>query len=409
MPDSSRSRAVTDHILDVDLLAFERGSDQQRAAVVDGVRRSLASRFVFTSHDLPSDLLDTAYGMLAELFALPDDAKARSTVPDSHAQTGYAGLLVETAATAEVADWKEMLNWGAPLPEGHPLRRRYPHRYLDPVLPDGDVAGITATLLDLHRHTADLQRRFLRIVAVALGAHETLFDACTTDGPDLSRAIHYPAMDLAPGAGTGDDDGQVANAGEAAKAGRAANVGHVWAAEHSDINLITALPRATAKGLEVKTDDGWIDATPPHDHVVINTGIMLDHVSNGLMPAGVHRVVADATDPDPGDRISVVQFCHPTPWTVLAPLASCCTPDNPPATPAHRGGRGARPGPLGDQPARLSGRAGGRAGLPPRGGGTLDPAPTGPARSITSPGLRARAPCGPRCGWGPSGRPAVRP
>jgi isopenicillin N synthase-like dioxygenase len=294
---------VKDQILDVDLLAFERGSDRQRAAVVDGVRRSLATGFVFTSHDLSTDLLDTAYGMLAEFFALPGEAKAEWARPDAHGQTGYTGLLVETAATADVADWKEMLNWAAPLASGHPLRRRYPHRYLDPVLPEGGVPGITDVLLEMHRRTAALQRRFLRIIAVGLGAHETLFDECVTDGPDLSRAIHYPAMDLAPGDA------------------------HVWAAEHADINLITALPRATAKGLEVLTDDGWIAATPPADHVIVNTGIMLDRVSNGIIPAGRHRVVADPDEP--GDRISVVQFCHPTPWTVLAPLAGCITPATP--------------------------------------------------------------------------------
>jgi len=294
---------VTDQILDVDLLAFERGSDQQRAAVVDGVRRSLATGFVFTSHDLPADLLDTAYGLLAEFFARPVEAKARWARPDAHGQTGYIGTLVETAAAADVADWKEMLAWGVPLPTGHPLRRRYPHRYLDPVLPDDEVPGITAALLEMHRRTAALQRRFLRVIALGLGAHETLFDDCVTDGPDLSRAIHYPAMDLAPG-----ED-------------------HVWAAEHADINLITALPRATAKGLEVLTDDGWVAAAPPADHIIVNTGIMLDRVSNGRIPAGRHRVVAD---PDaPGDRISVVQFCHPTPWTVLAPLPSCITPATP--------------------------------------------------------------------------------
>ena len=120
----------------------------------------------------------------------------------------------------------------------------------------------------------------------------------------LTRAIHYPSMQLAPGAE------------------------HVWAGEHGDINLITALPRATAKGLQVKTEEqGWIDAVPPEGHVVINTGIMLDRISNGVIPTGIHRVVAD---PDAtGDRYSVVQFCHPTPWAVLAPLPSCITPENP--------------------------------------------------------------------------------
>lgn len=296
-----------DRILDVDLLAYERGSPAERAAVTDGVRRSLATGFVFTSHDLPADLLDTAYGMLAEFFALPPETKQQWAVPGTHGQAGYTGVLVETAATAKVADWKEMLNWGRATPENHPLRMRYPHRYCDPVLPEAAVPGITNVLAELHRRTAELQRRFLRVIAVGLGAHESLFESCLRDAPDLSRAIHYPPMALAPGAPGSSE--------------------HVWAAEHADINLITALPRATAKGLEVRTAEGWVDVAPPKDHVVINSGIMLDRISNGAIPAGRHRVVADPSDG--GDRISVVQFCHPTPWTVLAPLSCSVSAESP--------------------------------------------------------------------------------
>lgn len=294
---------MTERILDVDLLAFERGGAGERAAVVDGVRRSLATGFVYTSHDLSEDLLDTAYGMLAEFFALPPEVKQSYAAPGTNGQAGYTGLLVETAATADVADWKEMLNWGAPVPVGHPLRTSYAHRSHDPVLPDGAVPGIATVLAELHDRTAQLLRRFLRVIAVGLGAHEAVFESSTRDAPDLSRAIHYPSMTLAPGEG------------------------HVWAAEHADINLITALPRATAKGLEVLTEDGWIAAAPPDGHVVVNTGIMLDRISNGVIPAGRHRVVADPDEP--GDRVSVVQFCHPTPWTVLAPLPTCVTPERP--------------------------------------------------------------------------------
>ena len=29
------------------------------------------------------------------------------------------------------------------------------------------------------------------------------------------------------------------------------------------------------------------------------------------------------------ERYSVVQFCHPRPWTMLAPVPTCCTPENP--------------------------------------------------------------------------------
>jgi isopenicillin N synthase-like dioxygenase len=102
---------------------------------------------------------------------------------------------------------------------------------------------------------------------------------------------------------------------------------HVWAGSHGDINLITALPRATAAGLQVLTGEGWIDAVAPGGQVIINTGMMLEQLTNGVIPTGIHRVVA--LPDQPGDRYSVVQFCHPTPWTILAPLVSCVTADHP--------------------------------------------------------------------------------
>ena len=294
---------MADPILDVDLLAFERGGRATRAAVVDGVRRSLACGFVYTSSDLAEPLLDRAYDLLERFFALEAACKQQFRAVGSSGQTGYTGLLVETAAGSRQADWKEMLNWSAPLPPNHPLRRRYPTFYPEPLLPEAAVPGITAVLTGFHQAIADLQRRFLRVVAVGLGAAEDFFDAVVHDAPTLSRAIHYPPIDQAPAAG------------------------HLWAAGHHDINLITALPRATAPGLQVLVEDRWLDAQPPPGRVIINSGLMLERLSNGLIPAGWHRVVAP-----PGfrkQRLSVVQFCHARPSTVLAPLASCCGPHRP--------------------------------------------------------------------------------
>ena len=145
--------------------------------------------------------------------------------------------------------------------------------------------------------------RFLRIIAIGLNTSEGFFDSFVPGGANLTRAIHYPSMELAP-----DDS-------------------HVWAEEHGDINLITALPRATARGLQIKGPDGWIDAAPPENHLIINTGIMLEHLSNGIVPTGIHRVVADSGQT--GDRLSIVQFCHPTPWTILSPIKTCITNENP--------------------------------------------------------------------------------
>ena len=294
-------------ILDVDLLAFENGDAAQRRAVVDGVMTSLTTGFVYTSHDMSGGLIDDAYAMLEEFFTLSPEQKQSAVVPGSNGQVGYTGLLVETAASSDSPDWKEMLNWGARVPEGHPLRRKYPGRYHGPELPDALVPGIGKVLTEFYDRLLDLQRRFLRIIAVGIGCDESFFDDMTTNGTTLARAIHYPAMDSAPGQE------------------------HVWAAEHGDINLITALPRATARGLQVKVSEGdetvWLDAIPPDDRVIINTGIMLEHLTNGVVPQGIHRVVADPAQS--GDRYSVVQFCHPTPWTILNPVASCISEANP--------------------------------------------------------------------------------
>jgi isopenicillin N synthase-like dioxygenase len=290
-------------ILDVDLLAFEQGTAPQRRAVVDGVMRSLQTGFVYTNHDLSEDLLDEAYGLLQQFFDLPSQVKAGAIAPGTHGQTGYTGLLVETAATSDRPDWKEMLNWGRSVPVGHPLQRRFPARYPEQVLPEAQLPGVSAVLLTLHDRILDLQRRFLRIIALGIGCAEGFFDRMLTDGPTLTRAIHYPAMDLAPAQG------------------------HTWAGEHGDINLITALPRATAAGLQVRTGSGWVDAAPPAGAVIVNTGIMLEHLTNGVIPTGVHRVVA--AEGQSGDRYSVVQFCHPTPWTILSPVTSCISAENP--------------------------------------------------------------------------------
>lgn len=288
-------------ILDIDLIAFEQGNSSARRAIVDGAMQSLASGFVYIRHDIPGSLLDDAYGKLAEFFALPRERKDQYTVAGSSGNIGYTGLLIETAAISDIPDWKEMLNWSAPVPEGHPLRRRFPGRYGDPVLPDKDIPGISPVLFELHRVTLELQRRILRILAPGLGVHESYFDIMLQDGSALNRALHYPSMTRAP------------------------SQEHVWPGEHGDINLITALPRASAAGLQVKTVDGWVDAIPPDQHAIINTGIMLEHLTNGLIPTGIHRVAAKG----PEERFSVVQFCHPTPWTMLSPIPTCVTPENP--------------------------------------------------------------------------------
>ena len=196
-----------------------------------------------------------------------------------------------------------MLNWGLALPSGHPLLKDFAYQYGEAVLGEDDIPGITDTLMEFHTGLLDVQKRTLRIIASGLGLSADYFDEMLIDGSTLSRAIHYPAMESAPSSE------------------------YIWAAEHADINLTTILPRATAPGLQVKTADGWMDAEPPDGYAILNSGMMLERISNGVIPAAIHRVMATSGTQD--DRYSMVQFAHPTPWTILSPATPCVTPENP--------------------------------------------------------------------------------
>jgi isopenicillin N synthase-like dioxygenase len=54
---------------------------------------------------------------------------------------------------------------------------------------------------------------------------------------------------------------------------------------------------------------------------------MLERLTNGVIPPGIHRVVSSPGQQ--GDRYSVVQFAHPTPWTMLEPIGTCVTAETP--------------------------------------------------------------------------------
>lgn len=259
------------------------------------VRSALADGFFLVPHTISESLLDEAYGMLEEFFRLPAEQKTECRVPGSHGQSGYVPPLVETAELSQAPDWKELFHWGVALPEHHPLHADYPHRYPAPLMPDHVVPGIGKALGELHTQMKDFQIQVTSVLGQALGVAPEYFAEMLEDGPVTNRAAWYPPMESAP------------------------SQGHVWAVEHKDFDLITALPRATAPGLEVRDVEGqWHRLSAPQGYAVVNVGMVLERLTGGLARAAVHRVVADPEQVGP--RLSIVQFCHPTPWTVLTPL-----------------------------------------------------------------------------------------
>ncbi|MBW3166343.1 2OG-Fe(II) oxygenase family protein [Ferrimonas balearica] len=130
---------------------------------------------------------------------------------------------------------------------------------------------------------------------VASGYAEPLPNMIEGSEKSLLRVLHYPPL----------------NGDEAA--------GAIRAAAHEDINLLTILPAANARGLQVKgRDDQWLDVPCDFGTLIVNIGDMLQEASGGYFPSTTHRVVNPEGEAASQSRISLPLFLHPRPEVVLS-------------------------------------------------------------------------------------------
>lgn len=91
-------------------------------------------------------------------------------------------------------------------------------------------------------------------------------------------------------------------------------------AEHTDYGVVT-LQQSTGLGLEFYSRGFWQPLEPPSGFAVLFAGDMLEILTNGEVPALVHRV-------SPGDvRQSHIIFLQPDRETLVQPLQSCLRND----------------------------------------------------------------------------------
>lgn len=129
---------------------------------------------------------------------------------------------------------------------------------------------------------------------------ENFFDAMTEHGQTLLRLLYYPAF-------RGDDFLSPHDV-------------HCWAAEHTDMNLITLLPFATREGLQILINGHWRTVACPSDAIIVNVGDMLQNLTNGILHSARHRVIALRPAEE---RFSIAFFVHPRKEVPLDPLAEC--------------------------------------------------------------------------------------
>lgn len=262
----------------------------RRAAAVGAIGDALreVGFFALTGHEIDAELIARVYALAGEFYDLPEERKRAYERAEYLGQRGFTSFGREHAKDSPAADLKEYLSIG---PEE--TRGVYPAN-LWPL----EVPALREVALDLYARLGVCARATLEACAEYLELPRTRFAELTEGGETLLRILHYPAVpperDLAS----------------------------VRAAAHEDINLITLLCGATAAGLELLTREGeWLPIHALPGQIIIDSGDMLQQLSNGFFRSTTHRVINP--DDDRARRFSMPYFVHPRPEVDLSPLPEC--------------------------------------------------------------------------------------
>ncbi|MBW4442261.1 MAG: isopenicillin N synthase family oxygenase [Plectolyngbya sp. WJT66-NPBG17] len=272
-------------ILIADLQSFLSNDPIQQQDFVLTIGKALEEIgfFALINHGVDRALIQRAYQFAEAFFELPDEVKLRYEDPRLNGQRGFTRFGREHAKDHPVPDLKEFWHVGR---ENHLAN-------LEMI----EIPGFRSTMNQLYAQLEQCAVQLLEACALYLEVDRSFLSETTIDADTILRIIHYPAI---------PED---------------ANPASLRSAPHEDINLITLLCEATESGLELLQRDGTWRAIPNLEgQIIVDSGDMLQQLTNGLLKSTTHRVV------NPGDRsrrFSMPFFVHPVGKTALTPLQTC--------------------------------------------------------------------------------------
>jgi isopenicillin N synthase-like dioxygenase len=241
--------------------------------------------FYTVNHGVDPALIDRLVSHARAFFAQSEAAKMQ--IPMSaggRAWRGYFALGGEL--TSNRPDWKEGLYLGSELGHEHPRVRAGTILHGANLWPPG-FDGFRDTVLAYIDALTRLGHALMGGLALGLGLPQRWFAEAggTADPLILLRLFNYPSRPVPAGSQA------------------------LWGVgEHTDYGLLTMLWQDDVGGLQVHTDDGWIDAPPLPGSFVCNIGDMLDRMTGGRYRSLPHRVAINTSG---RDRLSIPLFFDP--------------------------------------------------------------------------------------------------
>ena len=248
--------------------------------------------FAVKNHNITEDLLNNVYISSTNFFNLSEDVKKKYEKPEILRQRGYTSFGQEHAKGSNSPDLKEFYMI-ANQEVGDTGKSPF-----GPNIWPAEVPELKKYSLKMYSYLEKLSNILLECCAEYIGAKSNFFTSMAQDSDTILRIIHYPPI------------------------GPEVPPGSIRSGAHEDINLITLLCSSTARGLELLQRNGdWLSVETGSEYVIVDSGDMIQNITNGLFKSTTHRVV---NPPEVKERrFSVPFFIHPRKEIDLSPIDSC--------------------------------------------------------------------------------------
>ncbi len=276
------------------LLSYVNGTTQDQIKFVDDIMFGLKEYgfIILKDHTIEQKKVDNAYELVKEFFNLPTETKMKYKMSNG-GQRGYTPFKVEHAKDSQHPDLKEFWHVGRDLLQTSQFYGVYPEN----IWPT-EINNLKETFQSLYSEMDKTSRILLEAIGKGLDTPNGFFNSMVDDGNSILRMIHYPPT-------KGQD-----------------TLNSVRSAAHGDINLITMLVGATDSGLQLLDRDGsWLNVSSKPGEIVVDTGDMMERLTNSVLPSTIHRVVNPSSDNT--TRYSMPFFVHPHSKASLKCLPSC--------------------------------------------------------------------------------------
>ena len=287
-------------ILDVGpYLAGVPGALEQLGADVRHFEEHLGF-FAIINHGIPQSLIDESFHQTAQLFEVSGEEKMKHRVGYHH--QGYlppkSSILQSTAIKEKIAlntkkdtnsAWLFMRERDANDPKVKAnVRHRGQNQWPD------SLPAFKSTLYKYQTSMEKLGKELLPIYARALNLRADYFDSMFKTPEYYQRCAYYHPEEKM-------EEGQFA------------------LAPHSDGSFLTLLPMTPVPGLQVMTPNkDWLSVKYVKDALIVNTGQVLNRLSNDHFIATPHRVINP-----PHKRYAMTFFFYPDDDASVAPIAEC--------------------------------------------------------------------------------------